>query len=47
MWKTHDPDVEQRLKRTYDGLAAADMRKVAVDVALSGAVGQPLTIVLR
>ena len=47
VWKTHDAEVEQRLRRTYDGLSAAELRKVPVEVAVSGAIGQPLMVRLR
>ncbi len=47
MWKTRDPEVNMRLRRSFDGLAAADMRKVPVDVAVEGGVGSPLTVTLR
>ncbi len=47
MWKSHDPEVEQRLKKTYQGLAVEDMMKVNVDVKVAGSVGESLVITLR
>ena len=47
VWKTHDAEVEQRLRRSFEGLSSAEMRKVEVDVWVEGRIGSPLTLRLR
>jgi U32 family peptidase len=42
VWKTDDPQVARRLRKTYAGRSA---RRVALDLAVEAAVGRPLRIV--
>lgn len=44
MWKTKDAALESRLRATWDGLAAAQQRKLPIQVAISGGIGQPLVL---
>ncbi|PNG99986.1 hypothetical protein TSOC_014216, partial [Tetrabaena socialis] len=44
VWRTKDPALESRLRSSYDGLAAADNRRLTVTVAVSGRLGGPLTL---
>ena len=45
VWKTDDPQLTHRLRKTYQGGRAA--RRVPVDVIVQAAVGQPLAILAR
>lgn len=47
VWKTKDSALESKLRATYDGLSAADSRKLCVDVSVSGSVDKPLMIRLK
>ncbi|GIL60544.1 hypothetical protein Vafri_15096 [Volvox africanus] len=46
VWRTKDPSLESRLRASFDGLAAADTRRLPVTAAAAGALGQPLTLTL-
>ncbi|GLI60382.1 hypothetical protein VaNZ11_002388 [Volvox africanus] len=46
VWRTKDPSLESRLRASFDGLAAADTRRLPVAAAAAGALGQPLTLTL-
>lgn len=44
VWRTKDPQLEARLRRSYDGLPASERRSLPVAVAVSGRLGTPLTV---
>ncbi len=46
LWRTHDAALERRLRGTYEGLAAASVRRLVVDASVSGAVGQEMCLTL-
>jgi putative protease len=45
LWKTSDPELDRRLRRTFSG-AKAQFRR-PVDLEVHGRVGQPLTVIVR
>ena len=45
LWKTSDPDLDRRLRQTFEGKAPRFQR--AIDVEVHGLVGQPLTLIAR
>ncbi len=45
LWKTSDPELERRLRESFDGDAPKFQRPIQVEVY--GRVGQPLTIIAR
>ncbi|KAK9825658.1 hypothetical protein WJX81_006317 [Elliptochloris bilobata] len=47
VWRSSDPALEARLRSTYEGLAAAAARRLPVDVAVAGRIGQALTVEVR
>ena len=47
VWRTKDAALDARLKGSFEGLAAADLRRVPVSVRVAGSLGQPLRLVLR
>ena len=40
VWRSSDPELEARLRATYDGLPAAAARRLPVDVAVAGRLGE-------
>ena len=40
VWRSSDPELEARLRATYEGLPAASARRLPVDVAVAGGLGQ-------
>ena len=40
VWRSSDPELEARLRATYEGLPAASARRLPVDVAVAGRLGQ-------
>ena len=40
VWRSGDPELEARLRSTYEGLPAASARRLPVDVAIAGRLGQ-------
>lgn len=40
VWRSSDPELEARLPATYEGLPAASARRLPVDVAVAGRLGQ-------
>lgn len=47
VWMTKDHALEAKIRSSYENLSSAELRKVPVRVAVSGAVGRPLTLTLR
>lgn len=46
VWRTKDPSLESRLRASYDGLAAVNMRRRPVRASVAGVVGSPLKLTL-
>ena len=46
VWKTKDPVLEGRLRASFEGLSAAQQRRLPVHVGVQAQLGQPLRITL-